>query len=467
VTLPRRRRIHSGAVVLALVGPLTAGAALGPRYGGTARVGVVDLVTPAPAPCRSGDERLLWTLTQETLVQAGPEGHPVPALASGWNSAASRREWTLQLRAGAVFHDGTPVTPDDTVRSLRRFLRSPSPAAEQLALALAGGADYRAGTTEALGGLAAGAAGAVVLRLERARALPLAPLAAPAAAITSAGGAGAGPFAPAPMAGGRRAAFVAAGGHFRGRPYLDRVEVNVVPEGGLAGEIQSGRVDVAAGGREGPLATVLLLTLDATRPPFDNDAARAAVAAAVDRTNLVRHLLPGSAAAGGLLPPLLLPPLPAPSPAAAAALRTPASLAVSREVPSLVSQRVVAHLTDVGLQVQVDARHPARILDGPPAHLRLWLWSPEVAEAGLALRELARLGPRQAAVEDALAAADAALDADQRRAHYYRAEAALRAANVVVPLAAVPAAFRAGRRLLGVRVDAAAHIHLEDAWWQP
>jgi hypothetical protein len=191
------------------------------------------------------------------------------------------------------------------------------------------------------------------------------------------------------------------------------------------------------------------------------------VAASLDRSNLVRHLVPGGQPGASLLPPLLLAPLPLPASAPPAPLRAAATLAVSREVPSLVGQRVVAHLSDLGLQVTVDARPPSRVLEGPPATLRLWLWSPEVPESGLALRELARLAPPLTAVEDALAAAEAALDPDQRQAHHYRAEAALRATNTVVPLAVVPVSYRAGRRVQGVRVDEAARIRLEDAWWEP
>jgi ABC-type transport system substrate-binding protein len=441
--------------------------AFGPRYGGTLRVGVTDLPAPEPAVPRSADERLLAAMAHETLVQSGPEGQPLPELAASWSSAASGREWTLKLRP-AAFHDGAAVAAPDVVRSLRRFLRSRSPAGARLAEALSGGAAYRSRTSEALAGVEARGASAVVLRFDSARPLPLAPLAALAAAITSSGGAGSGPFAPAGVIPGRRASFAAAAMHVRGRPYIDRVELTAVAEAALAAELQSGRLDLAAGGRGGPLASVLLLAIDSTRPPFDRPAARAAVAAAVDRANLVHHLLPGGESDTLLLPPLLLPPLPAePVAPAPPGPRAQVTLVVSREVPSLVSQRVVAHLSDLGLQVIAQPRSASRVLEGPPATLRLWLWSPEVAEPGLALRELAALVPPQAEVAQALDAADAELDLDRRRALLHRAEAALRRAGVLVPLAAVPTSYRAAPRLRDVRVDTAGRILLEDAWWEP
>jgi ABC-type transport system substrate-binding protein len=462
------RRGRHGLALIALALPVSAWSAFGPRYGGTLRVGVLELPATAPDVPRSADERLLAAMEHETLVHSGPEGQPLPELAASWSGAASGREWALKLRQPAAFHDGAAVTAPDVVRSLRRFLRSGSPAGARMADALSGGAAYRARSTEALPGVEARGAAGVVLRFDTSRPLPLAPLASLAAAVTGGGGAGAGPFAPAGVIPGRRASFAAAAMHVRGRPYIDRVELATVPETSLAAELQSGRLDLVAGGRGGPLTSLLLLAIDPARPPFDRPAARAAVAAAVDRENLVRHLVPGGESETLLLPPTLLSPLPPEPPGPRApGLRAQATLVVSREVPSLVSQRVVAHLSDLGLQVTAQPRAPARILEGPPAALRLWLWSPEVAEPGLALHELAALVPPQPEVQQALAAADAEFDLDRRRAHLYRAEAALRRANVLVPVAAVPGSYRAVPRLRGVRVDPAGRILVEDAWWEP
>src|SRR4029079_12546637 len=190
------------------------------------------------------------------------------------------------------------------------------------------------------------------------------------------------------------AGFAAAAMHVRGRPYLDRVELTALPESALGTELQAGRLDMTLGGGGGPLGAGLVLSIDPTRAPSDRPPVRAAVAAAVDPPHLVRHLLPGAAAECTLLTPSLLPSLGAePATAPGSAPRTAATLAVSREVPSLVSQRVLAHLTELGLQVSADPRPPSRVLEGPPAALRLWLWTPEVPEAGLALEGLRTPGP--------------------------------------------------------------------------
>ena len=129
---------------LAVLGPLLLYAALGPRYGGELRVGVMEL----PATTEPGAERgigagLVSILVHETLVGVDEAGFPSPALAQGWSTAAGGREWTLRLREGAAFHDGRPVGAADAARSIRRFLRSPSFAAARMAEGLEEGVSTR------------------------------------------------------------------------------------------------------------------------------------------------------------------------------------------------------------------------------------------------------------------------------------------------------------------------------------
>src|SRR6185503_12111025 len=60
-------------VVAAAAVPATAPSALGPRYGGALRVGVIELPSADPAPPRSADQRLFSTMVHATLVCPGPE----------------------------------------------------------------------------------------------------------------------------------------------------------------------------------------------------------------------------------------------------------------------------------------------------------------------------------------------------------------------------------------------------------
>jgi hypothetical protein len=456
-----RRTEARAAATVALVVALAADGtgALGPVYGGRLAVALAELpVRFEPAPAPGAGARLISALVHERLIDLG-DLVPKPALAQSWTAAAGGREWTLRLRAGSVFHDGAAIGSADAVRSLRRFLRSSSAAATGFASRLEGGAAYRKGTTDDLAGLAAGDPRTIVLRLREPSAAALSYLAAPASAITSARGAGAGPFVPttgSPIRG--RAAFVAFGGHVRGRPFLDGLTLRA------AGDAD-GPADVAPAVGPGPLAASLLLVLDPAHPAFARIESRRDAAAAVDREDLVRNFLSGGATTTSLIPPLLLPALPE---AARAARRPPVArsiaLAVSSDVPAVVSQRVVAYLGAAGLQAAAMEAAPEAVWTVPAA-ARLVAWTPEVPDPLLALEELS--GLVASAGHDSLARAGLELDLDRREALLHEAEAALRGQSILVPLAALPLGYRSRPGVHGIAVDAGGRIRLEDAWVEP
>jgi ABC-type transport system substrate-binding protein len=459
----------AAALALLLLLPAALRAALGPRYGGELTVGVLDLPpTLEPTVPRSQGARLLAGLAGEGLVGGGPDAVPTPSLAESWAASAAGREWTLTLRTAARFHDDTPLTSEATVRSLRRFLRGPGAAAAHLAEALEGGPAFRSRVNEDLPGLSAPDPRRIVLRTDGPRALPLLPLASPAAAITSPTGAGAGPFVPTVVLPGRRVVLTAFGGHARGRPFLDRVQVVAAPDApALHVELRAGRIDLGAGEAGlSALAATFLLMLDPAHPPFDQADARAAVAAAIDRVEMAAKLIPGGDPAPFLLVPGLLPALGAEAPRSRAPARGTLTLAVGTDVPPLLSQRVVAHLITLGLTVRVLPANPASVRE-VPASARLLLWSPELPEAGLALEELAALASHPPGAQDPLAAAARELDLDRRRVLLYRAEAALRAENILVPLGSVPLSFGGRAGVHGARLDLSGRLSLEDAWTEP
>jgi ABC-type transport system substrate-binding protein len=457
------------ALTLLLLLPAALRAALGPRYGGELTVGVLDLPPSLePTVPRGPGARLLAGLAGEGLVGGGPDAVPTPSLAESWAASAAGREWTLTLRPLARFQDDTPLTSEATVRSLRRFLRGPGAAAAHLAESLEGGQSFRSRTTEDLPGLSAPDPRRVVLRTDGPRSLPLLPLASPAAAITSPTGAGAGPFVPTVVLPGRRVVLTAFGGHARGRPYLDRVQVVAAPDApALHAELRAGRIDLGSGEPGvSALAATLLLVLDPARPPFDQADARGAVAAAIDRAEMAAKLIPGGDPAPFLLVPGLLPSLGAEAPRARAPVRGTVTMAVSTDVPPLLSQRVVAHLVTLGLSVRVVPSDPATVRQ-VPASARLLLWSPEIPESGLALEELADLARHPSGARDLLAAAARELDLDRRRVLLYRAEAGLRAETVLVPLSSVPLSFGGRAGVHGARLELTGRLCLEDAWIEP
>lgn len=460
------------AFALLVLGAVALGAALGPRYGGTLTVGVLELPASVdPIPPASDGDRLLAGLASETLLGLTADGALTPGLARGWSRSAAGREWTLPLAENASFHDGQPVTARDAVRSLRRFVRGPGTAANHLARTLDGGLAFRAHKTEDLPGITVLDETRVVLRFGAEDAIPLAPLASPAAALTSSSGQGAGPFVPTVLVPGRRAAFTAFAGHIRGRPYLDQLEVLAFGDReAVRGARKGGRIEVALEGGDTPAHAVLLLRIDPGRAPFQSREARALVAGVIDRRELVARLVPGGEPLSSLLLParLAAPGLPPGLPASAArrSLQGRVTLAVGRDVPPLVSQRVVAHLLDLGLSVDAVAE-PASEPGPPGAELRLLLFLPEVAEPGLALEEMAALAPPVPAAVQALEAAGRETDADRRRAILMRAEEALHAEALLAALAAFPLAPAGVTGVHGLRVDATGRLLIEDAWREP
>lgn len=63
----------------------------------------------------------------EPLVRRADAGAHAPALASSWAVSDDARTWRFQLREGVRFHDGTRLTSDDVVASLRRIRDAPPP----------------------------------------------------------------------------------------------------------------------------------------------------------------------------------------------------------------------------------------------------------------------------------------------------------------------------------------------------
>jgi MarR-like DNA-binding transcriptional regulator SgrR of sgrS sRNA len=458
-------------IALTLLLPLLAEAALGPRYGGDLKVGVPDLPAQVNAgvPYGSGPA-LCQALVHETLLDLDGDGLPVPALATSWSANRDGNTWTLSLREGALFHDGRPITAADAVRSLRRFLRGPSAAADALAGDVTGGAAFRAGRSEDLPGIEAADARRLILRFDRAPARPLALLTSPAAAVTSDSGAGAGPFVPT-LASGRQLTLTAFGGHVRGRPFLDSVVLeNDVEMADVDGELRARRLDLAPVTGEGARpAGTLLLVLDARQPPFDQAAVRAAVAGTLPPGPLLARFLAGGDTTARLLVPSLLPViLTTAAPAGNAALPSRLTLAVDRELPPLLSQRVVAFLANAGTRVDVLPLSAAEARSAEPvAPARLLLFRPEVAEASLALRELLALAGADAPALAEVEAAAREADPGRRQARLAQAEAALRARCVLVPLASLALSFRARPGIHGVRLDGSGRLSLEDAWSEP
>lgn len=61
-------------------------------------------------------------LTRETLVALGEDGRPVPRLIESWQASADGLMWRLRLRQGVSFHEGTPLTAPEIAPAVSRAL---------------------------------------------------------------------------------------------------------------------------------------------------------------------------------------------------------------------------------------------------------------------------------------------------------------------------------------------------------
>ncbi|MEU8764816.1 ABC transporter substrate-binding protein [Streptomyces sp. NPDC048659] len=104
-----------------------------PRSGGTLRVGALgraSATTRDPHGTQANEsDYLVLALVFDTLTVPGATSNTAPRLAASWQSSPDLKTWKFTIAKNAVFHDGTPVTAEDVVWSLRRLRGTPSGAA--------------------------------------------------------------------------------------------------------------------------------------------------------------------------------------------------------------------------------------------------------------------------------------------------------------------------------------------------
>lgn len=97
------------------------------RSDGPPRIGVVSSAkaTLDLSPLGYGGGFETKTLLFETLVNQGADGQVAPGLAEAWRVEDGGKSLVLTLRAGAVFHDGTPVDAAAVALHFRRCVGLP------------------------------------------------------------------------------------------------------------------------------------------------------------------------------------------------------------------------------------------------------------------------------------------------------------------------------------------------------
>jgi peptide/nickel transport system substrate-binding protein len=434
--------------------PLAALAASRARDGGTLRIAVppevgadVGAETPEGASVRG--------LTAAPLCRLGPDGHPVPVLAS-----VERRGEAVAIvpRPGVRFLTGAPLGASELARA---WLRGPATGAvgRGLLAPLKGGLS----TLEA-----ARQSREPVLLLPLAFPWPdlEASLCHPALAPLREGGAareGIGPYAPD---GPERARAVP--GFPEGRPHPDTLEVRVLSLRNARRALQRHEVQVVFGDGTDGAGPALFATYLLLRPAAAGVGQR--VAARLDRRALVQSFVGGaSVPLPGLLPPALGGPA---EPAASTAPPGPAAPAVLLYASDRPTHRAVAERLQILLR---DASAPLT-LRGLPATEAAAAW--ERGEGDAMLRSvllpplpapalavvLALSGDAEAARRE-LPALGAISDATQRGAKTAERAVALAPALPLLPLYVESARARLEPRLVDVRRDAFGLWVLDDAWW--
>ena len=95
------------------------------QQGGTLRVGG-GKVANAPTPFTTNDQGSLQILccVGEYLIWNNDKGELEPRIAESWESTDGGTTWTIKIRQGVTFHDGSTMTADDVVYSIASHLNT-------------------------------------------------------------------------------------------------------------------------------------------------------------------------------------------------------------------------------------------------------------------------------------------------------------------------------------------------------
>lgn len=317
--MSRRQLLHAGAAVGTALflsacgrgGSSTSGdTAVGtPQPGGTLNIGAVgraSSITRDPHGVQVNEsDYLILSLLYDTLTVPGNSPIVAPRLATRWEPSSDLRRWRFELAEGARFHDGTPLTSDDVVWSLRRLRES------AIGISRLPGIDVRGITPD-------GPRAVVVESNYPNSAIPvlmrLTTFVIKDGTTNPAGSPGTGPFKLEWFSNGN-ARLVRNDNWFGGRALLDAIEVRMFerPQA-MANASLSGEIDLAsnvgtvaarvAEGRDGVKIvrrkndTALMIVMRAADGPYADPRVREAFRLAVDREAMVRQVLGGYGSVG-------------------------------------------------------------------------------------------------------------------------------------------------------------------------
>jgi peptide/nickel transport system substrate-binding protein len=305
-----------GAMLTSLIafGPEAAFAAparVSRSTGGTIRIGgIVPDGSLEPPLLQSLGALSISHIPGEQLVYVDKSSKITPRLATSWSPSDGAKTWTVKLRQGVKFHDGTPMTADDVVATFER-LTGPN----SQALSSYGGVLSPGGTTKVddstvkfsldapngifpylLGGMTYQA-----IVLPKTYQMP-ADLTKPGDWTSHMNGTG--PFKLKENRGQAGLSFVANDAYWGGKPSIDAVEYQILEDNARVAALRGGQIDLAvqisydgarqlgSGSQVLPIGTAnhRLLNMNVTKAPFKDVRVRQAIALALGRPQIASGL---------------------------------------------------------------------------------------------------------------------------------------------------------------------------------
>jgi peptide/nickel transport system substrate-binding protein len=460
--------LRSFRTVILLAAALGTASLAGPAAAQTRDLVTVDL----PNDAATLDPHLQWDTDSYTvyrnifdnLVTRDASGTIVPQIATAW-TYVSDTVIDLTIRQGVTFHDGTPLTPEDVVFSIRRIidpaLRSPQLSQfDQIASAeVTGPATVRMVTKSPYPALFA--------QLVKLSIVPKAYVEKVGAQKFNLEPVGSGPFRLKQWQKGIAATLEANDTYWRGKPPFRTVVFRVVPDVATrVADLQTGKADIVRGlspdealtvKKDAKLQVLAVPTerigymfLNAQAGPTQDVRVRRAVAHAIDRAAIIEALLQGYGKAvdvvltpanfgfvddvkGWPYDPAKAKALIAEAGAAGQTLSFLTSPAYDRRVVEALQQMI----QDVGLKVEIQTMDQPTFLrrrQGRPdeaGSLSLGRWSCACQDADGVIFPLFRSGSIWAkyanpAFDREVDAARSILDPKQRLVHYRKAFEILR-----------------------------------------
>lgn len=219
-----------------------------------------DPETLDPAFCTDQASANIINNIYDGLAQFGPDARVIPALAAGWELSSDSRTWTFVLRKGVRFHNGREMRAEDVKYTLERVLspRLNTPSSWLFEM-VDGARDYKNGRASQVRGIRVTGPYTITITLEHPYNPFLSNMAYVGAAIVprefaerrdfASAACGTGPFRLTAWEKGKRILLDAFVDYYEGRPFVDRVEVDLETRGDEYLDLfKAGKLDTVAAG---------------------------------------------------------------------------------------------------------------------------------------------------------------------------------------------------------------------------